>query len=238
MRVGTLLAAGQDCDVYEAGTGKVIRRARDGRSLEREASVMRHARRQDFPAPEVFDADGADILMERIVGVSVSREATRRPWRAPAYGRLLVELLQRLATVRAPGWLPAAEGAPGNNLLHLDLHPGNVLVTADGPRVIDWANAGRGAPAADVACTWLIIAAAPVSGPVRRAGRVLMAKAFADAVDRPAVLPYLTAMAERRRDDDNTHDAERAAIDRLLARETATSSPRLTPKDSTLKENR
>jgi len=195
MRVGTLLAAGQDCDVFEAGTGKVIRRSRDGRSLEREASVMRHARRQGFPAPEVFDADGADILMERVEGVSLAREATWRPWRAPAYGRLLMELLQRLATVRAPGWLPAAEGAPGNNLLHLDLHPGNV------------------------ACTWLILAAAPVDGLVRRAGRTLMARAFADAIDRAAVLPYLTAMAKRRRDDDNTHDAERAAIDRLLARE-------------------
>jgi tRNA A-37 threonylcarbamoyl transferase component Bud32 len=220
MRVGSLLASGRDCDVYEAGTGKVVRRSRDGRSLEREASVMLHARRRGFPAPEVFDADGCDILMERIDGPSLAGDASQHPSRALAHGRLLMDLLGKLATVRAPGWLPAVAGAPGNNLLHLDLHPGNVLLAGDDPVVIDWANAGRGAPAADVACTWLILAAAPVLNPADEPGRAVMVESFADAVDREAVLPYLIAMAERRREDENTHDAERAAIDRLLAEQT------------------
>ena len=35
---------------------------------------------------------------------------------------------------------------PGNRLCHTDLHPGNVIMTADGPRIIDWACAVR-APA-------------------------------------------------------------------------------------------
>ena len=43
-------------------------------------------------------------------------------------------------------------------MLHLDLHPGNVMFTARGPVVIDWTNARAGAPAADVAMAYLIMA--------------------------------------------------------------------------------
>jgi Ser/Thr protein kinase RdoA (MazF antagonist) len=32
---------------------------------------------------------------------------------------------------------------PGDGLCHADLHPGNVIMTADGPRIIDWAGAIR-----------------------------------------------------------------------------------------------
>jgi Ser/Thr protein kinase RdoA (MazF antagonist) len=32
---------------------------------------------------------------------------------------------------------------PGDGLCHTDLHPGNVIMTADGPRIIDWACALR-----------------------------------------------------------------------------------------------
>ena len=36
---------------------------------------------------------------------------------------------------------------PANGLCHADLHPGNVIMTAEGPRIIDWTSAVR-APAA------------------------------------------------------------------------------------------
>ena len=220
MQVGPMIASGRDCYIYAAGTAKVVRRARDGRSLEREASVMRHARRNGFPAPEVFDADGSDILMERVDGPTLMQDAFRRPWRLRHHARLLIDLLGQLATVPAPGWLPAAQGCMGRSLLHLDLHPLNVLVGADGPRVIDWANASRGAPGADLANTWLTMATAPMTGPVRRAGRRLMLRTFLEGIDREAARPYLAAMAQRRRADRYVSDAERATIDRLVADET------------------
>lgn len=216
MRVGTMIATGRDCYIFEAGAGKVVRRARHGRSLEREASVMRHARRHGFPAPEVFDADGPDILMERVDGVNMLEDAAGQPWRLMAHARLLAELLEQLAAVRAPGWLPAAEGCVGNSLLHLDLHPLNVLITADGPHVIDWANACRGAAGADVANTWLTLATVQVTA---RAERSLMLGTFLDHIDREAARPYLGAMAERRRGDANLVADELADIDRLVARE-------------------
>ena len=40
---------------------------------------------------------------------------------------------------------------PGDGLCHADLHPGNVIMTADGPRIIDWACALRASGVFDIA---------------------------------------------------------------------------------------
>ncbi len=48
-----------------------------------------------------------------------------------------------------------------DSLLHGDFHPGNIQLTSDGPVVIDWIDAARGAPAADIARSmWLVSSAA------------------------------------------------------------------------------
>jgi tRNA A-37 threonylcarbamoyl transferase component Bud32 len=39
---------------------------------------------------------------------------------------------------------------PGDGLCHCDLHPGNVIMTADGPRLIDWFGMVRAAAALDL----------------------------------------------------------------------------------------
>jgi len=41
---------------------------------------------------------------------------------------------------------------PGDGLCHADLHPGNVIMTADGPRIVDWAGAVRAPAAFDLGC--------------------------------------------------------------------------------------
>lgn len=60
------------------------------------------------------------------------------------------------AQVRAA--LTALEAAPtGSRLCHGDFHPDNVILTEDGPVIIDWNDATRGRPAADVARTSIIL---------------------------------------------------------------------------------
>ena len=44
--------------------------------------------------------------------------------------------------IAAPEWLPAI--GPGDTVIHLDLHPENVMLHGNGALVIDWANARAG----------------------------------------------------------------------------------------------
>jgi hypothetical protein len=73
-----------------------------------------------------------------------------------------------LAGVSAPTVVPpvmqrAVADAP-SSLLHLDLHPFNILIDADGePVVIDWANAARGPAVLDVARTATILTFDPAA---------------------------------------------------------------------------
>ncbi|MBS0411943.1 MAG: phosphotransferase, partial [Proteobacteria bacterium] len=39
-----------------------------------------------------------------------------------------------------------------DRLSHCDLHPGNVIMTPDGPRLLDWTGAKRGGAPLDLAC--------------------------------------------------------------------------------------
>ena len=112
--------------------------------------------------------------MERIDGVSMLDDLVSHPWRLRAHAATLAELHDRLHQLEAPDGLLEPFG-PGRALVHGDLHPGNVMLTPDGPLVIDWTNAAKGPPGADLAVMWLLTAAAEAPGSAwerGRAGRV------------------------------------------------------------------
>ena len=71
--------------------------------------------------------------------------------------RMLADLHDRLHAIPAPEWLPQMPG-DGTSLVHLDLHPLNVIMHPDrGPVVIDWANASRGDALFDVGVTYVLL---------------------------------------------------------------------------------
>ena len=47
---------------------------------------------------------------------------------------------------------------PGDGLCHTDLHPGNVIMTADGPKLVDWSGAVRAPAALDLANCHVMLA--------------------------------------------------------------------------------
>ncbi len=49
--------------------------------------------------------------------------------------------------------------SPRTVLCHGDLHPSNVILTDDGPMIVDWFDACRGEPVAEVARTSLLLLA-------------------------------------------------------------------------------
>ena len=220
-----LIAAGRDADVFAVAPGRVLRRYRDrGKSAELEAAVMAYARSAGLPVPEVFDVDGADLLMERVEGPTMTSALARRPWTLAAQARVLAGLHRAVHEVPAPGWLDRRIGV-GDALLHLDLHPDNVLLTDAGPVVIDWTNAARGPAEVDVADAWLVVSVGSVPGGRLQAAVVGAAQGtFARLFRRAAGLDLASALpvaATRRLADRNLDDRERQRIRRLAGMPTA-----------------
>lgn len=214
---GPLLGRGRAADVYDVGGGRVLRRYRTEHDSGPEAAAMAHLAGHGFPVPAVHDVAGRDLVMDRVDGPSQLDVLQRRPWRAAACGRELAELHHHLDRI------PPLGGGE-ERVVHLDLHPGNVLCTASGPVVIDWSNARDGRSAEDVATTWLLLAVGRPDG-----GRTLQVLAailrrrllatFLAEVDVEAARGALAEVCDHRLHDPNMGPAELAAIRALAASE-------------------
>jgi Ser/Thr protein kinase RdoA (MazF antagonist) len=209
---GPLLGRGRAADVYDIGGARVLRRYRKSFDVEREAVIMRHLDQAGFPVPKIYDADGADLVMERLDGRDMLTDLSRRPWLARHHARTLADMHNRLHQVEAPpGWWQPL-GA-GDRVLHLDLHPGNVMLTSRGPIVIDWSSGGSGPAGADVAIAYLIMACSEVDDlpllirPMVSSVRAMVVRHFLlGAGDDPA--PHIAIAARHRMVDPNVRPSE------------------------------
>jgi aminoglycoside phosphotransferase (APT) family kinase protein len=130
------------------------------------------------------------VVMERVDGPSLLQVLARQPWRLVEVARRLAEVQARVHAGRLAGLLPVqdrlrwwiaraelseavrrrAEEAVArmpvvDTVCHGDLHPDNVVLTARGPVVIDWSEASRGPPEADLVRTSLMLRhASPATG--------------------------------------------------------------------------
>jgi len=189
-----------------------------------EARTMEHARAHGYPVPAVDEIsdDGVDLVMERVDGPSMFVALSRGPWTVRDQGGVLAELHQQLHEIPAPDWVGDAPCGGGDHLLHLDLHPLNVILTANGPVVIDWPNARRGDPNTDVALTWVLLAAGGtptghVEGAVVRRGRALLIEGLLAPFELADVTAQLAGVVEWKVTDPHMSAAELQAM-RSLAR--------------------
>jgi aminoglycoside phosphotransferase (APT) family kinase protein len=181
---------------------------------------MAHARSYGYPVPRVYAHTETDLVMDYLDGPTMLADLARRPWRLLRHAKTLAQLHRQLHAIPGPAELPAPLGQ-GSSLVHLDLHPDNVMLTRSGPMVIDWRNAGRGDGLADVAYTWVILATSRPQGPLRgrvtAIGQRLFAPLFLARFDRRAVHAQLPVVAAARLADRNVRDDERVRLRRLLA---------------------
>jgi tRNA A-37 threonylcarbamoyl transferase component Bud32 len=145
-------AAGRDADVYALDDSWVLRRYRNGHQVRDEADFMRWVARFGYPVPAVRDVDGADMVIQRLDGPTLADAALAGDLSATEVGEIHADLHRRLQAI------PAPSGTPGLVVVHGDLHPLNVIATADGPVVIDWRDAREDTAAFDVAMTAIIFA--------------------------------------------------------------------------------
>ncbi|MEV1081341.1 phosphotransferase [Streptomyces sp. NPDC050211] len=156
---GRLLGSGRDADVYEIDGAWVLRRSRQGwGDAAAEGAVMEHVRAYGYPVPQVrlSDSSRTDLVMERLSGPTMLEALVAGSLGPQEGGAILARLLRDLHTI------PARRSGTAR-ILHLDLHPENVILTADGPRVIDWTNTEEGEPALDWAISSMILAQVAVT---------------------------------------------------------------------------
>ena len=150
---GPLLAAGREADVYEIDERRVLRRYRRDADVTGEAGAMRYLAGLGFPVPAVHEAGGRDMVLERLDGPTMAQALATDELGVEVAAAHLADLLRRLHA------LPPWPGSPsGSAVLHLDLHPENVLMSTRGPVVIDWCNARPGEPDLDTGLSGLILA--------------------------------------------------------------------------------
>ena len=107
-------------------------------------------------------------------------------------------------------------------VLHLDFHPDNIMLTANGPVVIDWSNVSLGPAAADVAESWIIATTSTVDGGrwlqlLVRAIRDRLVQRFVDRCGRADAIAILPTVAEYRLADRNVRPEEADRIRALAA---------------------
>jgi Ser/Thr protein kinase RdoA (MazF antagonist) len=132
---------------------------------------------------EIIERDGrVGIIYQRVDGHSMVDRIIQQPYRFSGFTRQMTDLHLEMHAKNAQNLEPVTERLAGkiqavqaldqesknailqhlfslpqdSKLLHGDFHPGNILLTANGPVIIDWIDATLGHPLADVARTAVI----------------------------------------------------------------------------------
>jgi len=218
---GPLIASGRAADVYDIGNDKVLRRYRSvAPDLEHEARVMEYVADRGYPVPRVHDVNGTDLVMDRVEGETMIDALAASPWKVVWHARLLARLQRDLARIAAPDWMLAdsADSTREQSVLHLDLHPMNVMLSADGPVVIDWTNAAGGPAGFDGAITYVEIITYAPDETIEKVGQQVLARSFRRFRGRQAIDPFIEAACDHRLLDKGTLPDERVAVAALRDR--------------------
>lgn len=178
---------------------------------------MAHVAALGFPVPAVHAARGPDLVMERLHGPDLLQAMVSDGYGAADGGRLLAALHTRLHA------LPPRPGAT-EPVLHLDMHPENVVLTERGPVVIDWTNATDGPPDLDVALTAVILAQVAVDDAHEHAAAAAAVLAAFLPTAGGSPLQMLGRAVARRRADPGMSAGEIARLGTAAALVTACAS--------------
>jgi tRNA A-37 threonylcarbamoyl transferase component Bud32 len=206
------LASGRDADVFAIDDRRVLRRYRQGGDVATEAAIMAYVASLGYPVPTVYQARGADLVLERLNGPTMLSAFLAGELDAMAAASCLADLHHRLHVLP-----PRLSECQDVRILHLDLHPENVMLTSRGPVVIDWRNATEGPAELDVALTAVILAQVAVdeAHPLASQAATLL-DAFIDCVGGNLLTVLDRAVAIRRNDPALT-TGERERLDAAAA---------------------
>lgn len=199
-----VIGAGRASEILDVGDGRVLRR---GGRPAREALAMRHAAAHGYPVPAVLEVRDEGLVLEYLDGPTMLADVLAERGRLEEHAALFARLHAELLTIAAPPELGSGR------LLHMDFHPGNVMLSSRGPVVIDWSNVRAGDPALDVAMTWILCATSGGELGER------FVRAYLTHFNESAARRALPEAAATRVADPNVTDEEREAVRSLSRRE-------------------
>ncbi len=194
--------------------------------IQYEARYAEAARAAGAPAPRLLGleqiAGRTASVWERVDGTSMWQLVVDRPDRSAELGRMLADVHHALFVLVPPVTLPrqrdrlvskirraaatvdpalarALDALPPEaraRLCHGDLHPSNVILGRDGPVIVDWFDASRGDPIADVARSSVTLLSDGASAPPHLPGSD-------PATLRALTRAYLARLRERLDFDDD-----------------------------------
>jgi aminoglycoside phosphotransferase (APT) family kinase protein len=155
---------------------------------------------------EIIQVNGRNgLIYQRVGGIPMWEVLARQPWRMIDFARRSAELHATLHLTIAPTDLPdqhrrlqrkigQAEGLAeeirrralaalgnlpaGNSICHGDFYPGNILIAGRDEVIIDWMDASRGNPLADLARSTIIILGAAATAQIPQAGMKAFLRLF------------------------------------------------------------
>jgi uncharacterized protein (TIGR02172 family) len=159
---------------------------------EQKIARIVHARGLNSPAVgELLQIEGRNgLIYERVAGKSMLDIFRTKPWKVFQYGKMLARLHAHMHANVSSRELPTqrkklenklnhGDALPsslrtrllktlevmpdGDRVCHGDFHPDNVLISGKSAAIIDWMDASRGSPLADVARTSIILSGAAES---------------------------------------------------------------------------
>jgi uncharacterized protein (TIGR02172 family) len=171
---------------------KLFKSGRSRSTVEHEANLTRIAYAAGLPTPAVGEIveidDRYGLELERVEGISMLQAIIQHSWKFTHYAHMLAELQAEMHQRQVAGLSSQKERLVGkitdaavlpeavrqaalakldslpedDKLCHGDFHPGNILLTVDGPVIIDWIDATQGSPLLDVARSNLLFGGGPL----------------------------------------------------------------------------
>ena len=233
-----LVVRGRNADVYLMNDTQVLRRLHTGALTYPNVDILLHLNALGFPTARVIEADGTDLVMERLHGPNLLQALDAGEVTLAEGVRILLDLHAALhalpvpqhhqdtlnpaetagavSTGRASRGAPGGLGAPtsvtasrhGPSMVHLDLHPGTILLTATGPQLVDWESAQLGSGDLDLATTALVFAEVVADGNEYALAAHRMLRHFAREAG-PTFGRHLTEAASIRGSQTNVDPVER-----------------------------
>jgi hypothetical protein len=196
-------------------TRSIVSRPPGGGAI-REKDAITIAKASNYPAPNIVgELPDGSIILETLEGSTMLKDLTSRPWRIHQHAKTLAQLHRKLGDIEAPPSWPQV--CPGSSILHLDLHPGNVLITTNGPVVVNWNTVARGSASFDAALTYVMLRTGETDSKlfarlVINIFRKTFAQFFAKAFGKEQIEKYLREAAELRLLNTNLSATERERV--------------------------